>query len=234
MYRDDLEALKARVETLDSANNAERKAREAAEAGEKAAKARAEELALLLKRSHGDPDPPFWRRHGITVVALLVAIAAAGAFIYQRTSQIAAKRELAELKTRAERLHRELVRSEVKRDALQEKLSRVEWRLRERQHEKPTRAHAPRDTPPDRLDPYQTEDQPKERMGYLLAHSRPWARVFVDGKDTGRTTPIAPSKALPLKPGRHRVTFATRENRRYSFVVHIRAGQTAKLIKDLQ
>ena len=77
MYRDDMEALKARVETLELAAQAERKAREAAVAAEKAATARADELALLLERSSDDPDPPFWRRHGLTVLAVVVAVAVA-------------------------------------------------------------------------------------------------------------------------------------------------------------
>ena len=142
MYRDDLEALSARVETLESANNAERKAREAAEAGEKAARTRVEELSLLLRRSRDDPDLPFWRRHGVTVTALLLAIAAAGALIHQRSRQAGSDVELAGLRARTEQLHRELVRSEVKRDRLQEKLSRVEWRLREKSQKPTTRSES--------------------------------------------------------------------------------------------
>lgn len=70
-------------------------------------------------------------------------------------------------------------------------------------------------------------------MGYLVASTIPWAKVFVDGKDTGRTTPIAPSSKIPLKPGRHKVTFEV-DGKKHSFTVIIISGQVTRVIKTLE
>src|SRR6185312_5434923 len=34
--------------------------------------------------------------------------------------------------------------------------------------------------------------------GYLVANTQPWAKVIIDGKDTGKTTPIAPRSKIAL------------------------------------
>jgi hypothetical protein len=66
-----------------------------------------------------------------------------------------------------------------------------------------------------------------------VASTIPWAKVFVDGKDTGRTTPIAPSSKIPLKPGRHKVTFEV-DGKKHSFTVIIISGQVTRVIKTLE
>lgn len=71
-----------------------------------------------------------------------------------------------------------------------------------------------------------------DKEGYLIANSQPYARVFVDGKDTGKTTPIAPRDRIPLKSGKHSVTFVT-SSKRLSFDVVIRAGEETKLVRNL-
>ncbi len=71
-----------------------------------------------------------------------------------------------------------------------------------------------------------------EQEGYLVASSNPWARVYVDGKDTGKTTPIPKTRPLKLKPGKHKVTFAV-GRQRFDYTVTIRAGETSRLSKDL-
>jgi tetratricopeptide (TPR) repeat protein len=39
--------------------------------------------------------------------------------------------------------------------------------------------------------------------GFLSLHSRPWAKVIVDGEDTGMTTPVF---RMPVEPGRREIT----------------------------
>jgi serine/threonine protein kinase len=68
--------------------------------------------------------------------------------------------------------------------------------------------------------------------GYLVANTIPWAKVVVDGRKTGRDTPITPSAKLKLKPGRHRVTFVVGEEK-FSYTVTIRSGEITRLIKKL-
>ena len=36
-----------------------------------------------------------------------------------------------------------------------------------------------------------------DKEGYLIANSQPYAKVLVDGKDTGKLTPIAPRDHIP-------------------------------------
>ncbi|MEK6608720.1 MAG: serine/threonine-protein kinase, partial [Myxococcota bacterium] len=68
--------------------------------------------------------------------------------------------------------------------------------------------------------------------GYLIANTQPWARVWIDGKDTGKTTPIAPRARIALKPGKHKVTFVVGA-KRFDFDVVIVSGETARLIRQL-
>jgi hypothetical protein len=68
--------------------------------------------------------------------------------------------------------------------------------------------------------------------GYLVAYTTPWAKVSIDGKDTGKMTPIAPRAKIALPPGKHKVTFVVgRES--WSYTVTIKAGETSKITKDL-
>jgi len=72
----------------------------------------------------------------------------------------------------------------------------------------------------------------KESVGYLTAKTRPWARVVIDDRDTGKMTPIPAGAKIPLKPGEHKVTFIV-DGRNYSYRVKIEAGQTSHLEKTL-
>ncbi|MCP4449775.1 MAG: protein kinase [Myxococcales bacterium] len=82
-----------------------------------------------------------------------------------------------------------------------------------------------------------TDDEPPSQKatgpGYLVPWTRPWARVHVDGKDTGKITPVAPSAKIPLSPGPHRVTFVVGETKHH-FQVKIESGKTTKLTKILE
>jgi serine/threonine protein kinase len=62
--------------------------------------------------------------------------------------------------------------------------------------------------------------------GFLSANSIPWSRVIVDGRDTGRDTPLV---NFPLKPGRHRLTLKTGDGRERSLSFTIKAEQTTKI-----
>jgi serine/threonine protein kinase len=68
--------------------------------------------------------------------------------------------------------------------------------------------------------------------GFLIANSQPFARVFVDDKDTGKTTPIAPRDRIPLSPGKHKVTFVA-SGKKYTYDVTIRPGEEFRLIRNL-
>ena len=59
-------------------------------------------------------------------------------------------------------------------------------------------------------------------------------RMFIDGKDTGKSTPIAPRSKISLKPGKHTVTFVVEGGKKYPFDVEIKAGEDFKLIKTLE
>ncbi len=83
--------------------------------------------------------------------------------------------------------------------------------------------------------PVPAEDDAKSTRpeeGYLIAWTTPWARVWIDGKDTGKTTPIAPRAKIPLSPGKHKVTFVV-GTEKFSYPVVIEPGAVKKLRKEL-
>jgi hypothetical protein len=69
-------------------------------------------------------------------------------------------------------------------------------------------------------------------MGYLIANTTPYAKVLIDGKDTGKMTPIAPRAKIPLKPGKHTVTFVSGADS-FNYPIVIEAGRDHRLIKTL-
>jgi hypothetical protein len=97
----------------------------------------------------------------------------------------------------------------------------------------------PKTTTPKTTTPKTKVEKPAKgsggEMGGLIAHTTPWARVIVDGKDTGRNTPIVPKKPIMLPPGSHKVTFKIQSTgQTYTFPVTIKAGQDTKLVKKLE
>jgi hypothetical protein len=68
--------------------------------------------------------------------------------------------------------------------------------------------------------------------GYLQVFSKPNAKILVDGVDTNMKTPIS-GHALPLAPGKHKITFVIGDDR-FTYPVVIKAGQTEQMSKDLQ
>jgi hypothetical protein len=67
--------------------------------------------------------------------------------------------------------------------------------------------------------------------GYLVAVTKPVAKVFIDGRDTGRWTPVMPKYPVALAPGPHSVTFETSEGHRHEESVTIEVGKTSRVIK---
>ena len=68
--------------------------------------------------------------------------------------------------------------------------------------------------------------------GTFTAFTKPFARVFIDGKDTGKMTPISPRSAISLSPGPHKVTFVVGDQR-HEFRVVIESGKNKNLVKVL-
>ena len=69
-------------------------------------------------------------------------------------------------------------------------------------------------------------------QGMFTAYTKPWARVYIDGKDTGKMTPIAPRSAIALSPGSHKVVFAVGDQK-FPFTITIRPGEKKNLVKVL-
>ncbi|MBW2537539.1 MAG: PEGA domain-containing protein [Deltaproteobacteria bacterium] len=172
MYRDDQEALRARLAALEASLEAERRAREAAEAATRAARARANELQLTLRRQ----TTPSSLRPWLLIVLLAAAVCAV--LVWPRAEQPRATRHAAPAHTSI-------------------------------QH------------------PCANSGQ-----GYLVANTFPWARILVDGKDTGMTTPVPAGKRLALPPGPHRLTFLV-DGHRFSQTVEIKAGRTTRILRRL-
>ena len=73
----------------------------------------------------------------------------------------------------------------------------------------------------------------RRRQGVLIVASKPWARVWVDGVDTGRHTPIPLGAPLKLSPGRHVISLYV-SDKKYDFPVILKAGEVTKLIRSLK
>jgi hypothetical protein len=65
--------------------------------------------------------------------------------------------------------------------------------------------------------------------GVIKIASTPPAKVYLDGVDTGKTTPAT----LQAKAGKHKLTFVV-GNDKYTYNVTVKAGETVSLIKDLR
>jgi hypothetical protein len=65
--------------------------------------------------------------------------------------------------------------------------------------------------------------------GTLEVHSTPVARILIDGKLTGKTTPAT----FDLPAGTHKVTYDL-GGHRFTFSVHVKAGSSLTLTKDLR
>ncbi len=71
------------------------------------------------------------------------------------------------------------------------------------------------------------EDGPA--YGVIKIISKPSAKIFLDGVDTRKTTPVE----LPASVGRHKITFDIRGDR-FTFAVNVKEGETVTLSKQLE
>ena len=71
------------------------------------------------------------------------------------------------------------------------------------------------------------------KTGNLIASSIPWAYVWIDGKETRRSTPVSESHPIKLKPGEHKVTFF-KDGQKFTYQVTLTAGKTTSLVKKLE
>ena len=71
-------------------------------------------------------------------------------------------------------------------------------------------------------------------VGYLIAATSPVARVQIDGRETGRWTPVPPANPIALAAGDHTVEFVTASGQKLEEQVTIEAGKTKSLIRKLR
>ena len=74
---------------------------------------------------------------------------------------------------------------------------------------------------------------PAVAVGYLTAATKPAARLTIDGRDTGRWTPVPPANPIALPAGAHTIVFETADGRRLEEQLEIEAGKTSRLIRSL-
>jgi len=68
---------------------------------------------------------------------------------------------------------------------------------------------------------------PAGSVGTVSINSQPWARVFVDGVDTGQRTPM---RNLRLPPGRHVLRLVTQDGRSVERAIDVEAGSSARVL----
>ena len=67
-------------------------------------------------------------------------------------------------------------------------------------------------------------------MGTLQLGAKPQCKIYIDGKDTGLSTP---QRTLEVKAGTRKITLVNNEfGIRETFSVEIKPGTTEKVIKD--
>jgi hypothetical protein len=73
------------------------------------------------------------------------------------------------------------------------------------------------------------DDLVADAKGSVKIACTPPARITIDGRDTGKTTPVM---ITGLTPGKHHVTFVIGDDR-FTYAVTVKPGETATLSKDL-
>ncbi len=67
-------------------------------------------------------------------------------------------------------------------------------------------------------------------QGTLQIQTLPWARVFIDGRDTGRNTPV---RELRVPAGSHRIGLRTADGRMTEITVQVPANETVRIVRQL-
>lgn len=70
-------------------------------------------------------------------------------------------------------------------------------------------------------------------VGYLTAATKPAARLTIDGRDTGRWTPVPPANPIALPAGAHTLLFETADGRKLEEQLEIEPGKTSRVIRSL-
>ncbi len=63
-----------------------------------------------------------------------------------------------------------------------------------------------------------------------MIQTLPWARVFLDGRDTGRNTPV---RQLRVSAGSHRIGLRTTDGSMHEETVVVPAGETVRIVRQL-
>ena len=82
-----------------------------------------------------------------------------------------------------------------------------------------------------RIDRSEAEMIVRGGRGTLIINTIPWARVFVDGRDTGKNTPTVPG--IPVDAGRHRIGLKTSDGEMHNVTVEVSAGETVRVMRRL-
>ena len=69
-------------------------------------------------------------------------------------------------------------------------------------------------------------------VGYLTAATKPAARVTIDGRETGRWTPVPPANPIALPAGAHTIVFETADGKKIEEQLQVEAGKTARMIRS--
>ncbi|MFT3927595.1 MAG: protein kinase [Myxococcales bacterium] len=72
------------------------------------------------------------------------------------------------------------------------------------------------------------EETLAEGQGELLISTLPWSRVFIDGVDSGRDTPV---RSLRVPAGAHRIGLRTPDNLTHDVEVDVEAGKVVRIIR---
>ncbi len=73
-------------------------------------------------------------------------------------------------------------------------------------------------------------------FGKLISSSTPVAKVLIDGKDSGRYTPIAPVQPLEIAAGEHTITYVADDGRKATRSVTVGVGEQVRVtgVNDFQ
>jgi hypothetical protein len=127
-----------------------------------------------------------------------------------------ARREEAERRDEERAREREARREEAQRARAEER-ERIATRNESRPRERTQRATEPR-------------QRATSGSGTLVINAIPWARVFVDGRDTGRNTPVP---TMRVRSGTRTVGLRTADGQMHNFSVDVEPGATVRLMKRL-
>jgi hypothetical protein len=96
----------------------------------------------------------------------------------------------------------------------------------------PSKAPPPAKKPPARAARPDGDGDSAPAMGKVSLQSRPWARIYVDGTDTGTFTP---NPEMPLTAGKHLIRLVNQEEGlSATFVIEVKPGQVVNVSKELK